>query len=223
MLVIPGLIAIVGFVLRSEQAWTWVSLFLAALVVVQAYVGVRWWSSRPQLELDAEVTGIVSIGSPEAIGTTGSGRFVRILVRNEGEGDARDLHASLDFRSTDGEPLFENPFPARWAGTEQPVLRGRFAHIGRELSEIMLPANGRPEGLDVIVRFQDDPGVGSGCYVWSNDSMLAGVRRDEYRVEAEQFDVVVTLRGSNRVEASGTWRVRPRLVPEVVRVDTRPA
>src|SRR2546426_3830572 len=50
-------------------------------------------------------------GNCQSAGTvTASGRFVRIMVVNDGGGEAKDVHATLDFRAPNDKQLIPQPF-----------------------------------------------------------------------------------------------------------------
>lgn len=204
--------------LDSNQRFLWLALGLLALVLLQGWNAYRTWRSAPDLKLESEVTRPVSVGNPQSNRELAPGRFIRLKLTNEGGAEARDLHCSLDFRSLDGKPLFDETFTARWAGTEQISASGQvFTHIGRGHLEMDLPANGRSEPIDVLVKF-DDLLDEQGCYVWNNDAMLDGVITDRFRIPVGEFELRATVRGSARVSLRSRWRIDVRGHPHIERL-----
>jgi hypothetical protein len=180
-------------------------LFVAYLTPIGERLGVI---ATPRVRfLGAEVTGL----RPMPRSWSGeSGRFVYVLLANE-KGPDVEVFADLYFTTLDGEPLFDRHFRARWSNFEAPPLMP----IGRELTMLDLRSEEIAESLDVVVRPSE--GADPACYVFNNESWHAG-RRDEFRVDADEFFVHVEVRGK-AVREQSVWYVWRRLVPEVWRAD----
>ncbi len=133
----------------------------------------------------------------------GSGQIVRLpVINSHGATDAERVYASLRFTGPEG---FELEQPGRWR--DDP-----------ESPEVTISGNGRPYELDLFVSLPS-AFTGEKCYVWNQESLLAGVHHDDFRIEPEEFMIKVVVRGKRAGAVSAkTWRVlglsSPQLVPE---------
>ena len=97
----------------------------------------------------------------------------------------------LDFEGTNGKTL-TNHVQARWAHTEQAPDRSPFARLDDPaLNEVRIPA-GSTRHLDVVACAD----VFGGFRIWTNRSMLM-LADPQYQIDADDFIVTVTVRGSN--------------------------
>jgi hypothetical protein len=133
----------------------------------------------------------------------GMGRVVRVAVTNQhGADDAERVYATLRFTDPDGNPEMETQ-PARWRSKS-------------EDAEITIPGNGREYELDLFARPSND--AFAGCYVWNNESLAAGIRRDEFRCDSQEFLLTVTVRGKHpNALCEKTWRVFSITIPQIVK------
>jgi len=167
---------------------------------------------RPHLKLDPVVIQTQAVeptrrgetsrpgGAGQSSKSTGTGiptfaaQFVRVPVSNDYRAPvpAEDVQGWLDFKRVNGQALAAPRSQARWAHTEQPGDRSRFARLDDPaLNEARIPA-GSTRHLDVVA-FAYEFG---GFRVWTNESMLM-LGDPRYRIEADDFIVTVTVRGSN--------------------------
>lgn len=129
----------------------------------------------------------------------GSGRVIRVPVVNaQGSDDAEAVHAALTFSGAKGFRLVQ---PGRWRDSRD--------------AEVTIPGKGRAYELDLYVQLSDS--LGQQCYVWNNESLAAGVRRDQFRIEPFSFSVQVAVRGKQTTAtADKTWRVMAAAMPQIV-------
>jgi hypothetical protein len=181
------------------------SLLVASIVVFFRRRG----AASPQLSFGEPKVGDLqqlsyplSQNPPGIWQSLGGGRVVRIPVVNaQGAGDAVGVHATLRFTDAEGNPEMDDQ-PGRWR--DQP-----------DKPEITIPGNGREYELDLFVRFSEDPN--GCCYVWNNESVVAGVRRDEFRCDARDFLLRIIVKGKHRnATLDKTWRVYSLLHPQIV-------
>lgn len=128
--------------------------------------------------------------------------FVGLYVVNDGPDAARHVWAELEFLGPTGAPL---------EGTELRTLVGRWSQapkpeIGsspeaREFTEIDIEPNGRPEPLDVAVRFKSDQAV----YAMNTRNLLAGGRQDIFLIPEDTFEVRVSVRAVGEVSLLSQW------------------
>lgn len=135
-------------------------------------------------------------------------RVARVVVANDppvgspGE-DARAVAARLFFRSTVSDHELE--VAGHWMKSPQGPDRSEFDF---DLNvPIDLPANGRPEPLDIAIQ---DPGDGS-CYAFNdlntktNDGRLAA-----HALKDREYIVYVEIRASNAERLRSEWRLTTR-------------
>lgn len=153
---------------------------------------------RPRLKLDSviieQAVAHASASGPVGIGVSPFvAKFVKVPVSNDDRAPvaAEDVQGWLDFERSNGECLATR-VQARWAHTEQAADRSLFARLDDPaLNEVRIPA-GSTRHLDVVA-FADEFG---GFRMWTNQSMLM-LACPEYRIDADDFIVAVTVRGSN--------------------------
>ena len=104
--------------------------------------------------------------------------FVGVYALNEGGEAARNLRFELEVSRDDAEPL---------------VLSGPVFE---------LPANSKPEPLDVAVRFESDGAI----YALSTRGLSSGGRHEPLRIDAPSFHVRLRLRDDEKVVCEGEWR-----------------
>ena len=192
-------------VFDSNLRFLWLFLLAAFLNVVQAWHANRTERSAPRLSLGEPIVGPRQpINAPTGTGWNemrglGSGIVVRVPVFNEqGAEDAEGVYTTLRFTG-DGFDLVE---PARWR--DAPNSR-----------EITIAGNGRANEVDLFVHFPGDKN--ERAYVWNQESLVAGVKHDDYRISPDQFSVEVMVRGSHpQAIATRAWRVWARVYPEIV-------
>jgi hypothetical protein len=109
--------------------------------------------------------------------------FVGVYALNEGGEAARNLRFELEVSRDGAEPL---------------VLQGR-PSSGPVFE---LPANSKPEPLDVALRFESDGAI----YALSTRGLSSGGRHEPFRIDAPSFHVRIRLRGDENVVCEGEWR-----------------
>jgi len=156
-------------------------------------------ASRPHLTLDPVIIQRAPIVAAAASGPVGIGvgpivaEFVKCPVSNDDRAPvaAEDVQGWLQFDRTNGEHLAER-VQARWAHTEQAPDRSPFARLDDPaLNEVQIPA-GSTRHLD-LVAFADEFG---GFRMWTNQSMRM-LADPQYRINADDFTMTLTVRGSN--------------------------
>jgi len=92
------------------------------------------------------------------------------------------MHCSGDiqfYHLEDGAPVFSNPMPVRWAGSDEPISTQVLPN--GQLVQLFDPAKynaasrrncypGSKETLDIAAKFDND----DECYGWSNEAYLPG-------------------------------------------------
>jgi hypothetical protein len=144
-----------------------------------------------------QITTMMEHSGP-ALGKCG---IVLAIIENDPEEPhpeavARKVVGRVDFY-TDGKLAFG--MDARWDQTKQPVLMEPYAPT-IELNAVDINI-GAQRGLPLFARFPDEK-----LFAFNNDSYMHGLRRPEFELVAEEYLVVVRLRGQ-RVDAQGEFRL----------------
>jgi hypothetical protein len=218
------LAALVGLVVAGKSS----AGLIVTLAIVFAIVLVYWLlteqvatarfpalgrlpgsAARPRLALDPLIIQRAPIVAGAASGPVGTGaglvvaEFVKCPISNDPRAAvaAEDVQGWLRFDRINGENVAER-VQARWAHTEQAPDRSPFARLDDPaLNEVQIPA-GSIRHLDVVT-FADEFG---GFRMWTNQSMLM-LADPQYRIDAENFIVTLTVRGSNTPPLTAKLRV----------------
>lgn len=128
--------------------------------------------------------------------------FVGLYVVNDGPDIARSLWAELEFSAPDGAPLPETELTkimGRWS--QAPVPEIGDSPEERRFTQIDLDPNGRPEPLDVAVRFESD----AQMLAMNSRNLLAGGRHGIFLIPLDSFEVQVRIRGVGGIGVMSRW------------------
>jgi hypothetical protein len=143
-----------------------------------------------------------------AVGPHPTNDFARVQIANDpptglrGE-RARNVAGYITFSKPDGAVLIDRML-GRWAETPQRIETGRLG-LSLEEAQLDIDPNGVPHPLDVSMKRSDD----KDCFAFNfENSHAADLRLEKHRLQGNQFQVRIVLRGDNTDEVVGNFVLR---------------